>query len=111
MANIDAIKQLGIDVEIDDFGTGYASIVSLMSFSGPRASRSTGKFNTRRSWSLRGNERLVRSIIRYRPSQKKKPLGIGIVAEGVERHGSCHRALERMGCEHPPGEGTPLHVR
>lgn len=91
MANIDAIKKLGIDIEIDDFGTGYASIVSLMKLQ-PARLKIDRQFIAPIMDSSR-QRRLVRSIIDIGQS-----LGIGIVAEGVESldHAT---ALERMGCD------------
>ena len=91
MANIDAIKQLGIDVEIDDFGTGYASIVSLMKLQ-PARLKIDRQFIAPIMESSR-QRRLVRSIIDIGQS-----LGIGIVAEGVESMDHA-TALERMGCD------------
>ncbi|MGY6570266.1 MAG: bifunctional diguanylate cyclase/phosphodiesterase [Salinarimonas sp.] len=91
MANIDAIKKLGIDIEIDDFGTGYGSIVSLMKLQ-PARLKIDRQFIAPIMDSSR-QRRLVRSIIDIGQS-----LGIGIVAEGVESldHAT---ALERMGCD------------
>ncbi len=91
IANIEAIKELGIDVEIDDFGTGYASIVSLMKLR-PSRLKIDRQFIAPIMQSSR-QRRLVRSIIDIGQS-----LGIGIVAEGVETMDHA-TALERMGCD------------
>ncbi len=91
MANINAIKQLGIDIEIDDFGTGYASIVSLMKVQ-PKRLKIDRQFIAPILDSS-SQRKLVRSIVDIGAS-----LGIGIVAEGVETMDHAN-ALERMGCD------------
>ena len=91
MANIEAIKGLGIDIEIDDFGTGYASIVSLMKLQ-PARLKIDRQFIAPILDSAR-QRKLVRSIVDIGAS-----LGIGIVAEGVETMDHA-TALQRMGCD------------
>lgn len=91
MANIGAIKKLGIAIEIDDFGTGYASIVSLMKVQ-PKRLKIDRQFIAPILDSP-SQRKLVRSIVDIGAS-----LGIGIVAEGVESMDHA-KALERMGCD------------
>ncbi len=77
LANIEGIKQLGIDIEIDDFGTGHTSIVSLLKIKPKR---------------LKIDRQLVAPILRARSEQALirsiieigRSLGIETVAEGVE---------------------------
>jgi diguanylate cyclase (GGDEF)-like protein len=87
---IDAVKELGIDIEIDDFGTGHASIVSLLELS-PNRLKIDRKL-TRNVESVVAQRKLVSSIIEI-----ARTLGIETIAEGVE---SMRQAeiLRDLGC-------------
>ena len=91
VANLDRIKDLGIDVEIDDFGTGHTSIVSLLKLKPKRL-----KIDKQLVLPILNSPQehaLVRSIIDIARS-----LGVETVAEGVEtlEHASL---LEKLGCD------------
>lgn len=90
-ANIEALKQLGIDTAIDDFGTGYASIVSLLQVQ-PRFLKIDRQL-VEPITEGRQQRRLVRSIIEIGKSQ-----GVQVCAEGVES--AAHvRILRDLGCD------------
>ena len=89
--NIDAIRELGIDIEIDDFGTGYASIVSLL------------QLRPRR---LKIDRQLIQPIVNA-PSSRQMlasivdmghSMGIEVVAEGVETLEHA-RVAHELGCD------------
>lgn len=91
VANLEQIKELGIDVEIDDFGTGHTSIVSLLRLKPKRL-----KIDKQLVLPILHSPQeraLVRSIIDIARS-----LGVETVAEGVEtfEHASL---LEDLGCD------------
>ena len=90
-ANLERIKELGIDIEIDDFGTGHTSIVSLLKLKPKRL-----KIDRQLVMPIVGSPQeraLVRSIIDIARS-----LGVETVAEGVET--MQHAALLRdWGCD------------
>ncbi len=91
IANLDRIKELGIDVEIDDFGTGHTSIVSLLRLKPKRL-----KIDKQLVLPILHSPQelaLVRSIVDIARS-----LGLETVAEGVEtfEHASM---LEKLGCD------------
>lgn len=91
IANLDRIKELGIDVEIDDFGTGHTSIVSLLRLKPKRL-----KIDKQLVLPIlhSSQERaLVRSIIDIARS-----LGLETVAEGVETFDHAN-LLEQLGCD------------
>jgi len=75
--NIDAIKELGIDIDIDDFGTGHASIVSLLRLS-PHRLKIDREIVAPITESA-AQRKLVQSIVDIGKSQ-----GIEVCAEGVE---------------------------
>lgn len=90
-SNVEALKQLGFEIEIDDFGTGHASIVSLT------------KLNPRR---LKIDRALIAPIVESRSQRRLvqvminmgKSLGIDVTAEGVETME--HAAILRdLGCD------------
>ncbi|OCW55666.1 histidine kinase [Hoeflea olei] len=77
VANIQRLRELGIQIDIDDFGTGFASIVSLIQVRPDRL-----KIDRQLISPIVASEsrrRLVASIIEIGQS-----LGIKVVAEGVE---------------------------
>ncbi len=91
IANLDRIKELGIDVEIDDFGTGHTSIVSLLRLKPKRL-----KIDKQLVLPILHSPQelaLVRSIVDIARS-----LGLETVAEGVEtfEHASL---LGELGCD------------
>lgn len=91
IANLDRIKELGIDVEIDDFGTGHTSIVSLLRLKPKRL-----KIDKQLVLPILHSPQeraLVRSIIDIARS-----LGLETVAEGVEtfEHAGL---LQELGCD------------
>ena len=90
-ANVDRIKELGIDIEIDDFGTGYASIVSLLKLR-PRAFKIDRQLIAPLRESVK-QRNLVKSLIEI-----GRTLGIEVVAEGVETMEHA-RILKRIGCD------------
>lgn len=74
---IDAIRELGLDIEIDDFGTGRTSIVSLMSL---RPSRlKVARELVMPAPEQDRNEKLLACVLEI-----GNTLGVGLVAEGVE---------------------------
>lgn len=91
IANLDRIKELGIDVEIDDFGTGHTSIVSLLRLKPKRL-----KIDKQLVLPILHSPQelaLVRSIIDIARS-----LGLETVAEGVETFEHAN-LLEKLGCD------------
>ncbi|WP_250958708.1 EAL domain-containing protein [Rhizobium sp. CG5] len=90
-ANIDRIKDLGIDIEIDDFGTGHTSIVSLLKLKPKRL-----KIDRQLVMPIVSSPQersLVRSIIDIARS-----LGVETVAEGVET-GEHAELLRQLGVD------------
>ncbi len=91
IANLDRIKELGIDVEIDDFGTGHTSIVSLLRLKPKRLK--IDKQLVLPILQSHQERALVRSIIDIARS-----LGLETVAEGVETFEHAN-LLEQLGCD------------
>ena len=91
VANIERLRELGIEIEIDDFGTGFASIVSLIQIRPDRL-----KIDRQLVMPIvncESQRRLVSSIIEIGQS-----LGIKVIAEGVETME--HAAILRdLGCD------------
>lgn len=105
-ANVQELKEIGIDIEIDDFGTGYASIVSLLRLKPARL-----KIDRQLVQPLVGSpaqRQILGSIIEMGHS-----LGIEVLAEGVETMEHA-KILKNIGCDAlqgyafakpmPPGE-------
>jgi diguanylate cyclase (GGDEF)-like protein len=91
IANLEKIKEFGIDVEIDDFGTGHTSIVSLLKLKPKRL-----KIDKQLVQPILGSPQeraLVRSIIDIARS-----LGVETVAEGVESFDHAYMLAE-LGCD------------
>ncbi len=89
--NVEALKELGFDIEIDDFGTGHASILSLQYLKPKRL-----KIDREFIFPIVESEdqrNLVKSII-----QLSRPFKVAVVAEGVEslKHADI---LADMGCD------------
>jgi diguanylate cyclase (GGDEF)-like protein len=91
IANLEKIKELGIDVEIDDFGTGHTSIVSLLKLKPKRLK--IDKQLVLPILDAPQERALVRSIIDIARS-----LGVETVAEGVETFDHA-RMLSELGCD------------
>ncbi|MEO9231666.1 MAG: EAL domain-containing protein [Devosia sp.] len=89
--NIDAIREMGIDIVVDDFGTGHTSFVSLLKLNPSRfkIDRQLISPITERH----DQRRLVASIIEI-----GKTLGIRVVAEGVENMQQAE-ILRDLGCD------------
>ena len=96
-ANLQAIRDLEIDIEIDDFGTGHASIVSLLRISPKR---------------LKIDRELVQPIVHCRQRRALleaivrigQMLNIEVVAEGVET-GEHVGILQALNCDYLQGFG------
>lgn len=89
--NIDAIKELGIDIDIDDFGSGHASIVGMLRLSPNRL-----KIDRQLVAPIVHSEqqrRLVRSMVEIGKSQN-----IEVCAEGVASAEHA-RILRDLGCD------------
>ncbi|WP_275783674.1 putative bifunctional diguanylate cyclase/phosphodiesterase [Pararhizobium gei] len=90
LANVAALKAMGIDVEIDDFGSGHASIIGLIRVK-PRRLKIDRRLVMPVTTS-REQKRLIRSIVDI-----AKALNIEVVAEGVETLEHA-KILARLGC-------------
>lgn len=88
--NVLALRATGVHLAIDDFGTGYSSLAYLRRFpvDGIKIDRS---FITGLDTDL-GDQAIVTAIIRL-----GEALGLGVVAEGVERPQEL-ATLEALGC-------------
>lgn len=91
LANIDAIKKMGIDVEIDDFGSGHASLIGLVKLK-PKRLKIDRQLVTEITVSDE-QRRLVGSIVEI-----AKALNVEVIAEGVETEDHA-RLLARAGCD------------
>lgn len=99
------LRALGVTTSIDDFGTGYSSMSYLQKF--PLDNLKIDLSFVQGLSENPENEAIVRSIISLARS-----LGLGIVAEGVERQMQ-RDILARLGCETYQGYlfSRPLAVR
>jgi len=89
--NIDALKEMGIEVELDDFGSGHASLISLVNL-GPDAIKIDRQLIAAMTLDdARLN--LVRSIVDI-----SRSLNVRVVAEGVETAREA-ALLREMGCD------------
>ena len=88
--NVRALREVGVRVAIDDFGTGYSSLSRLGEF--PLDMLKIPMPFVDRLSEERADLRLVDAIIRLAGS-----LGLGVVAEGVERDVQA-RLLGELGC-------------
>ena len=89
--NIDALKEMGIEVELDDFGSGHASLISLVNL-GPDAIKIDRQLISAMTLD-EARLNLVRSIVEICRS-----LNVRVVAEGVETAQEV-RLLSAMGCD------------
>lgn len=86
---IDAIRALGIETVVDDFGTGFSNLKYLTVFK-------FDQLKIDRSFVRGIDERSVAGAMASRIIGIAKSLGLGIVAEGVERQAQA-TALRRAG--------------
>ena len=96
-ANLERIRDRGIDIEIDDFGTGHASIVGLLNLKPTRL-----KIDRQLIQPVVTSEQqrsLVQAIV-----QIGKLQGIAVVAEGVETAAHID-VLQSLGCDFLQGFG------
>jgi diguanylate cyclase (GGDEF)-like protein/PAS domain S-box-containing protein len=91
LANLQALRAMGISIEIDDFGSGHASIISLLKI-GPGTLKIDREL-IRPITETPEQRRLVGSIIEIGRS-----LNIKVVAEGVETADHV-RILRALGCD------------
>ena len=92
VAELQALKRMGVRLALDDFGTGYASLTCLKRFPIGRL-----KIDQSCVRDLAHDARLVRAMIRMGNS-----LGMRVVAEGIQTR--LQRALlQQEGC--PEGQG------
>ncbi|UWU20036.1 MULTISPECIES: GGDEF domain-containing phosphodiesterase [unclassified Rhizobium] len=91
LANIDAIKQMGIEIEIDDFGSGHASLIGLVKLK-PKRLKIDRQLVTAITVSDE-QRRLVGSIVEI-----ARALSVEVIAEGVETEDHA-RLLARAGCD------------
>jgi diguanylate cyclase (GGDEF)-like protein len=89
--NVRALRALGVRIAIDDFGTGYSSLSRLGEF--PLDMLKIPMPFVERLSEEQADQRLVDGIIRLADS-----LGLGIVAEGVERELQAE-ILRQLGCQ------------
>jgi diguanylate cyclase (GGDEF)-like protein/PAS domain S-box-containing protein len=102
---LQAFRDLGIHLEIDDFGTGYSSLSYLQRF--PVESLKVDRTFVAELDHRSDNAAIVRAIIGLGDS-----LGLGIIAEGVERRSQVTR-LQALGCHLAQGYlfGRPRPAR
>ncbi len=91
LANIDLIKQMGIDIEIDDFGSGHASLIGLVRLK-PKRLKIDRQLVTDVVESAE-QRRVVGSIVEI-----AKALDVEVIAEGVETEAHAV-TLSRLGCD------------
>jgi diguanylate cyclase (GGDEF)-like protein len=95
LANIDAIKEMGIDIEIDDFGSGHASLIGLVKLK-PKRLKIDRQLVTAITVSDE-QRRLVGSIVEI-----ARTLNVEVIAEGVEtEEHAC--ILAEVGCDELQG--------
>lgn len=95
LANIDGIKEMGIDIEIDDFGSGHASLIGLVKLK-PKRLKIDRQLVTAVTVSDE-QRRLVGSIVEI-----ARALNVEVVAEGVETEEHA-RILADVGCDELQG--------
>ncbi|MFC6585201.1 putative bifunctional diguanylate cyclase/phosphodiesterase [Sulfitobacter aestuariivivens] len=95
--NINALRDLGCQIDLDDFGTGHASLTSIRRFS-------VSRIKIDRSFVKRADrdpeqQRMISAILTM-----AERLGVETLAEGVESVGE-HVLLAQLGCNHVQGYG------
>lgn len=95
LANIAAIKEMGIDIEIDDFGSGHASLIGLVKLK-PKRLKIDRQLVTAITISEE-QRRLVASIVDI-----ARALNVEVIAEGVETEEHA-RILAEVGCDELQG--------
>ncbi|NLR96999.1 EAL domain-containing protein [Rhizobium sp. P38BS-XIX] len=95
LANIAAIKEMGIDIEIDDFGSGHASLIGLVKLK-PKRLKIDRQLVTAVTVSEE-QRRLVASIVDI-----ARALNVEVIAEGVETEEHA-RILAEVGCDELQG--------
>jgi len=101
-ANLNALIDLGVELELDDFGTGYSSLAYLQRL--PVSTVKLDRAFIRTIESSAGTQAVVQAAI-----DMVHALGKKVVAEGVEYPGQ-KAALARLGCDLMQGYllSTPL---
>ncbi|MEM7210516.1 MAG: EAL domain-containing protein [Pseudomonadota bacterium] len=89
--NIDALREMGIEVELDDFGSGHASLISLVNL-GPDAIKIDRQLIAAMTMD-HARLNLVRSIVEIGRS-----LDVRVIAEGVETAREA-TLLREMACD------------
>jgi EAL domain-containing protein (putative c-di-GMP-specific phosphodiesterase class I) len=77
LANLKALRELGVRIALDDFGTGYSSLTCLRKLA-PDSIKIDGTF-VRELSADASSKSIVRSLIYL-----SRDLGINVVAEGIE---------------------------
>jgi diguanylate cyclase len=77
LANLNALRELGVRIALDDFGTGYSSLTCVRKLA-PNSIKIDGTFVRELSADARSRS-IVRSLIFL-----SRDLGINVVAEGIE---------------------------
>lgn len=95
IAQLDRLRQLGVQVSIDDFGTGHSSLSRLQDFPADRL-KIDRSFIVKMSERPR-NRKFVQSIVNIAHS-----LGLAAIAEGIET-AQQQEILREMGCEYGQG--------
>lgn len=95
--NINALGDIGCQIDLDDFGTGHASIASIQRFS-------VSRIKIDRSFVMKADrdpeqQRMISAILTM-----AERLGVETLAEGVESVGE-HVLLAQLGCDHVQGFG------
>jgi len=91
LANIDLIKEMGIDIEIDDFGSGHASLIGLVRLK-PKRLKIDRQLVTDVVESAE-QRRVIGSIVEI-----AKALDVEVIAEGVETEAHAV-TLSWLGCD------------
>jgi EAL domain-containing protein (putative c-di-GMP-specific phosphodiesterase class I) len=95
LAQLVALKALGVTLAIDDFGTGYSSLAYLRRF--PVDTLKIDRSFVERLGEQTDDAALANTIV-----QLGRSLGMSTVAEGIEEYGQL-AALREMGCDFAQG--------
>ena len=88
LRELNALKEIGVDISLDDFGTGYSSLRDL-----PVAAVKIDRSFVGQLGSSQGDTAIVAAIVSLAHA-----LGIDAIAEGVESEEQAER-LRELGCE------------